>query len=409
MNSEHQYPPTEYSPCLVEYVWQDHNQNFRSKTRVLHDHSVKQDGIPMWNYDGSSTKQAEGSNSEVFLHPVKLCFDPFRRGDNAYIVLCDTWLVDKQESKLKDTLLYISHPDNSRARASLIFDTKEIQQEKPWFGLEQEFFFTKKQIVPGQKCNALTALSYETPLGMKTLDGKEWVSTSGKEQGDFYCGVGPNNVYGREAAEYIFNCLAFARHIKCTGYNWEVAPGQCEFQIFSTGIDAADSLLLFQYIAQRAAEQHNLSINFHPKPVDGDWNGSGCHVNFSTKSMRGPNSYDAFITPALKALKNNHSFHIKNYGADNKLRLTGRHETASWDSFTAGVGNRGASIRVPTQTYFDKSGYIEDRRPASNMDPYVVTSLLVNTVLLNGSELNFHAQVPMYKATEEHITADASV
>ena len=380
---------TQYPPCHVEYVWLDHNQQFRSKTKVLTTHNPNKDGLPMWNYDGSSTKQANGTDSEVFLRPVKLCYDPFRRGDNAYIVLCDTWLADKKKSQENNELVYISHPDNSRARAELIFDNNTVQEQDPWYGMEQEFFFTTRE------GSMKTQQFFETPVGMTTVDGKEWVSQYGKTQGDFYCGVGPNNVKQRDVAEYILNCISFSRTIKCTGYNWEVAPGQCEFQIFASGIDAADSLLLFRYIATRASEERSLSINFHPKPMSGDWNGSGCHTNFSTTAMRAPNSYDTTIKAALKSLKKNHSYHIENYGSGNKERLTGEHETASWETFTAGVGNRGASVRVPTQTYYDKTGYIEDRRPSSNMDPYIVTSLLANTVILKGKEINLTTQVPM--------------
>tara|TARA_B100000575_G_C23142926_1_gene665690 strand:+ start:4447 stop:5658 length:1212 start_codon:yes stop_codon:yes gene_type:complete len=386
---------TIYPPCHVEYVWLDHNQNFRSKTKVLTNHNPTKDGLPMWNYDGSSTKQADGTDSEVFLRPVKLCYDPFRRGDNAYLVLCDTWLANKKKSQEKNELVYISHPDNSRARAELIFDNNTVQEQDPWYGMEQEFFFTTRHDTGTKRPQ--NERFFEAPVGMTTFDGKEWISTSGKEQGDFYCGVGPNNVKQRDVAEYILNCLSFARTVKCTGYNWEVAPGQCEFQIFASGVDAADSLLLFRYIAQRAAEERSLSINFHPKPMSGNWNGSGCHTNFSTKDMRAPNSYDTVIKSALKSLKKNHSYHIEHYGSHNKERLTGEHETASWETFTAGVGNRGASVRVPTQTYYDKTGYIEDRRPSSNMDPYLVTSLLANTVILKGKELNLNAQVPMDK------------
>ena len=378
---------------IVEYIWLDGNQNPRSKTKILYQKKPKNLNdleLPLWNYDGSSTKQANGTDSEVFIRPVKLCYDPFRQGGPNFIVLCDTWLVDTEASQKKNELVYISHPDNTRARAEYIFSNELVEKEDPWYGIEQEFFFTTND---GQ--------SFEAPIGMTTVDGKEWVSTSGKPQGDFYCGNGPNNIKQRDVAEYILNCLNYAGQIKCTGYNWEVAPGQCEFQIFSSGIDAADSLLLFRYIAIRAAEEKGVSINFHPKPMSGDWNGSGCHTNFSTDSMRKPKSYDSAIKPALKSLKNNHSYHIENYGSDNKERLTGEHETASWDTFTAGVGNRGASIRVPTQTYYDKSGYIEDRRPSSNMDPYIVTSLLANTVILKGKEINLSKQVPMINNTKE--------
>ena len=384
-------------PCIIEYVWLDYDKNFRSKTRVMGGFDPTKDGIPMWNYDGSSTKQAVGTDSEVFIRPVKVCIDPFRGGftQRAYIALCDTWVVDKNASQKQNKVIYISHPDNTRAKAKVLFDNNSVSQEYPWFGFEQEFFFTSRESLQTTKQKPEKRF-FETPVGMTTVNGKEWVSLSGKSQGDFYCGIGPNNIKQRNVAEYILNCITMSEKIHCTGYNWEVAPGQCEFQIFSNGIDAADSLLLFRYIAQRCAEIHDLSINIHPKPMDGDWNGSGCHTNFSTASMRAPNSYDTVIKPALKALKKNHSYHIENYGSHNKERLTGEHETASWDNFTAGVANRSASIRVPTQTYYDKSGYIEDRRPSSNMDPYLVSALLVNTIILKQKTIEkWDEQVPL--------------
>ena len=81
-------------------------------------------------------------------------------------------------------------------------------------------------------------------------------------------------------------------------------------------------------------------------------------------------------------LEENHELHMENYGTDNHLRMTGKHETASYDKFTFGVANRGASVRIPTETKKNGKGYFEDRRPASNMDPYIVTSLLAQTILL---------------------------
>jgi len=367
-------------PCTVcEYIWLDHNNHFRSKTRVIHTPTKELTGLPIWNFDGSSTKQAEGKSSEVFLKPVKVAPNPFRKMAGGLLVLCDTWVADKKKSQEKQELVYKPHPDNTRDRAYDIFRDPTVFEQDSWFGMEQEFFITTTNTGP-----------YHTnvPVGMDTVDGKEWVSRSGKEQGDFYCGVGPENVSTRKFAEQLLeNCLY--AELTTTGFNFEVAPAQCEFQIFGKGIDAADQLLLFRYIALITAEQENFSINFHPKPMDGDWNGSGCHTNFSTTDMRNrespDNSYQS-ILQAITALKEFHDKHIENYGSDNKLRLTGKHETADWKTFTHGVADRSASIRVPSQTYFDKHGYIEDRRPSSNCDPYLVTSLIAQSVLLNGDE-----------------------
>ena len=186
---------------------------------------------------------------------------------------------------------------------------------------------------------------------------------------------------GREIVESAFKrCILAGIHV--TGMNAEVAPSQWEIQVCSTGVAAADQLTMLRYILDRSAEMFGLWINYHPKPLDGDWNGSGCHVNFSTKSMRDEGGY-AHIIKAVENLEKEHKKHIEAYGVDNHKRLTGKHETASMDTFSYGVGDRGASIRIPTTTMKENRGYLEDRRPSSNMDPYVVTSLILETSLSN--------------------------
>ena len=160
-----------------------------------------------------------------------------------------------------------------------------------------------------------------------------------------------------------------------------MAPGQWEFQVCATGIDAADQLVILRYIVDRTLETYGWNMNIHPKPVSGDWNGSGCHTNFSTKPMREKGGY-SIILDAIDKLSKNHLHHMENYGVDNRLRMTGLHETASYDTFSYGVANRGCSVRIPTSTERKQCGYFEDRRPASNMDPYVVTSLIFETTSL---------------------------
>ena len=158
----------------------------------------------------------------------------------------------------------------------------------------------------------------------------------------------------------------------------EVAPGQSELQIRDVGINAADGLIVLRYILSRTAEEYGYDIDYSAKPVKGDWNGSGCHVNYSTLPMRENGGYQ-YIISAIERLEKKHKEHLKVYGNDNHQRLTGLHETSSMERFTYGVGNRGASVRIPTETFENKKGYFEDRRPSASMDPYLVTSIIYQT------------------------------
>ena len=157
--------------------------------------------------------------------------------------------------------------------------------------------------------------------------------------------------------------------------------GQWEYQSFSKGIrKAGDDLWVTRYIMQRLTELYNVNFNLHPKPITGDWNGSGMHTNFSNNKTRNTGG-EELLTEMCEKLGQRHAAHINAYGSNNDMRLTGLHETQKIDSFTYGVSDRGASIRIPIATVDnDWKGYLEDRRPASNADPYRVIKEIVNTL-----------------------------
>jgi glutamine synthetase len=329
-----------------EYIWLDSNTNPRSKTKVMN-LDLKPSNVsklPVWNYDGSSTGQAVTEKSEVEIRPVKMIRDPFRANDTSYLVLCETYNIDGTP-----------HRDNTRSQAVTIFNMNSEHKE-PMFGLEQEFFISR-QITGG-----LIPVAFPDNQNVP------------RPQGDYYCGVGGGNIYGRKYVEEILNKLVLC-NLPITGMNAEVAPGQWEFQVCSTGVDAADSLILLRYIVNRVLEKDFLQMDITAKPITGDWNGSGCHINYSTDLMRNDGGYK-YIESALKNLEPAHALHIKHYGDDNSLRLTGLHETSSMDKFSYSVGGRNTSIRIPYATHETKRGYFEDRRPSSSLDPYKSTALL---------------------------------
>ena len=335
---------------IVEYIWIGGDMELRSKSRVYKNLITNIDHVLEWNFDGSSTNQAVGEDSEVILKPRRLFNDPFRGKDNK-MVICDTYLPNGEPTKT-----------NNRYWANNLF--KKKLDEEPWFGLEQEYFLV----------NPVT----NRPLGFPPIGEPN-------EQGQYYCSVGTGNAFGRNIAEEHLNYCIKAG-IKISGINAEVAPGQWEFQIGPcVGIEQGDHLWVARYLLNRVCENFNVMVNFEPKPVKGNWNGSGCHANYSTKNMRegdGENNGLYFIDNAIKKLSEKHMEHMKVYGSGNEERMTGEHETASYDKFTDDVANRGCSIRRGNNTVKNKCGYFEDRRPSSNCDPYLVTGILFKTTIL---------------------------
>lgn len=345
---------------VVEYLWVSDPTlvDMRSKTRVINsDVDIESFGcLPLWNFDGSSTGQASTETSEVLLRPIAIYPDPFR--GNEYR--------NRSDVKCILALCECLNPDmtpaatNTRAAAQKIFDTKQATVDAPWFGLEQEY--------------TLMALGGKVPLAWHVDFGKNNQPLP-QCQGQHYCGTKTAGSRGRNVAEHHMR-LCIEAGLTISGLNAEVLPGQWEFQIGPcNGIIAADQLWVARYLLARVCELHECEASFDPKPLDGDWNGSGCHVNFSTIQTRQAQGYN-YILQAIANLGTKHTEAMCLYGTDNIRRLTGRHETSSMTKFTYGIGDRSASVRIPSSTYVDQRGYFEDRRPAANMDPYVVTSFI---------------------------------
>jgi glutamine synthetase len=328
----------------LEYLWLDGYRpvaSLRSKTKILEldDFDGEVERLPEWNFDGSSTQQATGDNSEVVLKPVRVYPDPERT--NGYLVVAETMHPDGTE-----------HPSNTRGQT----DKKAV--EGFWFGFEQEYV-------------------------LETDDGRPIGFPQGgfpEPQGPYYCAVGHHNVAGRDFIEEHLNvCLEAG--VNVVGINAEVMLGQWEFQCFGKGAkEASDHLVMARYFLYKIAERYAYIVNLDPKPIQGDWNGSGMHTNFSTNYTRETGG-EAYIKALAAGFAPRHQEHLAVYGAGNELRLTGAHETASFAEFKFGVSDRGASIRIPIYTVeHDWKGYLEDRRPASNADPYRVTARIVETV-----------------------------
>ena len=333
---------------LAEYVWVSAKGLLRSKTRVLPHAVSNMNDLPLWNYDGSSTMQATGRHSDVGLKPVRIYHDPFRR-ENNIMVMCECY----------DDLVNLK-PNQENTREKLRKALVGKEKEEFQAGIEQEYVLY----------DAHTNLPYQW---------KSHQDPGAGPQGPYYCGVGGDKIFGRNIVEeHMIKCLDM--DLLFHGVNAEVMASQWEFQI-GTGdlLKVADDLWMARYILERITEKHRAYVNYHPKPHLGDWNGSGGHVNVSSKKMREEGGLEE-IKKAIAKLEKNHTHDMKNYGDHNEKRLTGHHETQSIHKFTWGVGDRGSSVRINKSVAEKGKGYFEDRRPASNLDPYLVLSSILNSI-----------------------------
>jgi len=346
----------------LEYVWLDGylpEPNLRSKVKILDaglDYKLSLQDCPEWSFDGSSTMQAEGHFSDRILKPISIYKNTVDFGYyGSYLVLCEVYNPDGTP-----------HQSNTRHLTP--------QDDNTWYGFEQEY----------------TIMKDGRPLGFPQNGYPQ-------PQGKYYCGVGSDQVHGREFVSDHLECCLEAG-LKITGTNAEVLLGQWEFQIFNTSSRrASDDLWVARHFLQRLSEKWGFSIEFHPKPVVGDWNGSGLHCNFSNTTMREIGGKDYFDV-LFDTFRDRHTEHIENYGSSNELRLTGKHETQSIDRFSWGVSDRGASLRVPLQTARDWRGYVEDRRPASNADPYRIVRVISEALDIAQNNFTKSAGASMFLA-----------
>ena len=331
----------------LEYIWLDGNkpQQLRSKVKITKQsvEEVSLQNLSGWSFDGSSTGQAEGKDSDCYLKPVYFCKNPLE--SNSLLVLCEVMNED-------------GTPHTTNTRSALVKAANNFAHEEPWFGIEQEYFFYKDG----------------KPLGWPTE-----YNAYPPPQGTYYCGVGADRVFGRDiSVEHATACMEAGLAI--CGTNAEVMTSQWEYQIGAVdALEVSDHLWMSRYIMHKITEKYDCSVTFLPKPF-ADYAGSGLHTNVSTKEMREEGGLE-HIYKACEKLRITHKKHIDLYGEGNNNRLTGRNETCSYEEYKYGVRNRGCSVRIPLSVYNDKKGYLEDRRPGSNADPYVITSLLMESIV----------------------------
>lgn len=343
------------SICFAEYIWLDGNvpvRQMRSKARVLElPKNPKVSDFPDWSFDGSSTGQAVGHDSDCIIKAVNFVKDPFRK--EGYLVMCEVYTPDGQSE----------HESNSRAQLRAVLEAGADKTD-PWIGFEQEYTLFKRNVPLGWPEHG-----YPAP------------------QGPYYCGVGSEQIFGRNLVEEHAR-LCIEAGLIIYGINAEVMPGQWEYQLGYRGVDNEDAGLLnvcdhmwiARWMLHRVSEHYNIHVSLDNKPMKGDWNGAGMHTNFSTRDMRDKVKGRKAINDAIERLGKKHKEHIILYGDKLEERLTGKHETSSIHNFSAGRANRGSSIRIPQPVELKGYGYMEDRRPGANADPYLVAARLAATI-----------------------------
>jgi glutamine synthetase len=351
----------EVTTLKLEYVWiglngfQGESWTMRSKLKVhqLTTEDVAKLGsgdisvLPLWSFDGSSTGQASGDDSDCILAPIRAVTDTVRNDGRSVVVLCEVLNPDGTP-----------HPTNHRR---ILVENEIINKDlEVAFGLEQEYSIMKNG----------------RPLGFPEGGYPQ-------PQGPYYCSAGGDRCFGRDISEeHVDACIRAGIHI--TGTNVEVKPGQHEYQVGGPAIGptlVSDELWISRWLLLRIAENNGVAVTFEAKPVLGDWNGAGLHHNVSTKELR-ENGTEEKFKAIMNRMSSNHKDDMKVYGTDNHLRMTGELETSSPDKFSWGISNRSCSVRIPVQTIQNNwCGYFEDRRPASSIDPYQTTNAILRSLI----------------------------
>nr|CAH7745052.1 unnamed protein product [Callosobruchus chinensis] len=319
--------------CKVQltYLWIDHTgENLRSKTRTLDFSPSTYKEVPIWNFNGFHTMKAPKEKSDYYLVPVSLYNDPIRRGANK-IVLCETFDADEK-------------PCKTNHRQKCVEALNKVCDHEVYIGFEQDYYIMGSDGRPFGW----------PPMGEPISDRQYYASMC--------------TVIGREITECIYRALLYAGvnvYSDCA----EPAPSQWELKTNGErGVKPADDMWFSRWLMQRIAEDFGLCISFQPF-VSPRWSKSGLHVTYSTKKMR-DNDGMKYIQETIKKLEKCHTEMLKIYKS-----------TYLGDKFTSGIGDRTASVRIPKIVADKKKGFIEDRRPAGNADPYKIMEALIKACI----------------------------